>query len=142
MARLFLDSNIFLYAIGGESPHREPCRAILAAVGQGTLDAVTSSEVLQEILRVRARRSDIKDATRAARAAADIVAEVLPVTREDVLSACGLLDKHPNLSARDALHVAVMKNSNLTLLVSIDRDFDSLKIPKRFEPTDVLELLR
>ena len=55
--------------------------------------------------------------------------------------ACGLLDKHPKLSARDALHVAV-KNSNLTLLVSIDRDFDSLKIPKRFEPTDVLELLR
>jgi predicted nucleic acid-binding protein len=141
MTRLFLDANVFLYAIGGEGPHRESCRAVLEAVGRGGLAGVTNSEVLQEILHVRARRISMKDATQAARSAAGIVAEVLPVTAQDVLSACSLLDSHPNLSARDALHVAVMQNSRIGLLVSVDRDFDSLKTIRRLEPSDALQLL-
>jgi predicted nucleic acid-binding protein len=80
VARLFLDANVFLHAIGADSPHRTACRAVLEAVGQGKLDGITSSEVLQEILHVRSRRMNVKDAASAVRAAADLVAEVLPVT--------------------------------------------------------------
>lgn len=141
MTRLFLDTNIFLYAVGGEGPHREACRAVLAAVGRGALNGVTNSEVLQEILHVRARRIGTKDATQAARSAAGIVAEVLPVTVEDILDACSLLDSNPNLNVRDALHVAVMQNARISLLVSVDRDFDSLKTLRRLDPTDALDLL-
>ena len=140
MARLFLDANVFLYAIGGDGPHREPCRSLLAAVGEGALDAVTSSEVLQEILHVRSRRAGTTDATSAARAAAALVAEVLPVTRDDVLDACSLLDAHPELGARDALHAAVMKNARLGLLVSVDPDFDVIKSLKRLGPDEALSL--
>jgi predicted nucleic acid-binding protein len=114
---------------------------VLSAVGRGALNGVTNSEVLQEILHVRARRISIKDATMAARSAAGIVAEVLPVTTEDVLDACHLLDSYPTLNVRDALHVAVMQNSRIGLLVSVDRDFDSLKTLRRLEPTDALDLL-
>jgi len=138
---MFLDTNIFLCAIGGDGPYREPCRQVLGAVGRGALDGVTSSEVLQEILHVRARRIDMKDATTAARCAAGIVADVLPISADDVLDACGLLDSHPNLGARDALHVAVMKNARIGLLVSVDRDFDVIKTLKRLDPTDALSLL-
>jgi predicted nucleic acid-binding protein len=138
---MFLDTNVFLYAIGGQGPYKEPCRAILSAVGRGVLDAVTNTEVLQEILHVRARRVNIKDGTSAARAAAGIVGEVLPVTQQDVLRACSVLDRHPTLGARDALHVAVMNHAKLTLLVSVDRDFDSIKTLKRLEPSDVVSLL-
>ncbi len=141
MTRMFLDTNIFLYAIGGDGPYRESCRKVLAAVGRGALNGVTSSEVLQEILYVRSRRINMKDATTAARSAAGIVADVLPITADDMLDACGLLDFHPNLGVRDALHVAVMKNSRIGLLVSVDRDFDALKILKRLDPTDALSLL-
>lgn len=140
MTRLFLDTNVFLYAIGGEGPHREPCRAVLAAVGQGTLDGVTDSKVLQEILHVRARRISITDATQAARSAAGIVAEVLPVTAQDMLDACDLLDANPNLDVRDALHIAVMQSSRIGLLVSVDRDFDSLKTLRRLDPAEALDL--
>lgn len=140
MARFFLDANIFLYAIGGDSPHREGSRDVLAATGSGRVDAVTSSEVLQEILHVRSRRVGTEDALRAVRAAAELVAEVLPVTREDVLDACRLIEGHPKLGARDALHAAVMKNAGLKLLVSIDTDFDVLKTVKRLSPSDALAL--
>ncbi len=141
MARIFLDSNVFLYAIGGEGPHREFSRAVLAAVGQGRLDGVTSAEVLQEVLHVRSRRVNIKAATSSVRAASGLVAEVLPVTHEDVLEACRLLDRHSALGARDALHAAVMKSSAVEVLVSVDRDFDGLPGIKRLDPRDALALI-
>jgi len=136
---MFLDTNVFLYAIGAESPHREACRSLLLAVGEGRVDAVTSSEVLQEILHVRSRRVDMKDAISAVRAAAAMVAEVLPVTMEDVLSACKVLEKHPQMAARDALHVAVMKAARIHTLISVDKDFDALKEIDRVHPKDALE---
>jgi predicted nucleic acid-binding protein len=131
VARVFLDANVFLYAVGGEGPHRQPCRDLLQAVGDGGLEAVTNTEVLQEILHVRARRLGIKDAVVAVRAASDLVREVLPVRRDD-----------HGLGARDALHAAVMKNGSLHLLVSVDGDFAVLKEIKCLSPTDALGLTR
>jgi uncharacterized protein len=142
VTRLFLDSNVFLYAVGADSPHRDACRSVLQGVGQGTLDGVTSSEVLQEILHVRSRRVGVADATSAVRAAASLVAEVLPVTSRDVLEACRLLESHSSLGARDALHAAVMKNSLVHVLVSVDRDFDRIADLKRIEPAAALLLSR
>lgn len=142
MARFFLDANVFLYALGADSPHRAPCRDVLQAVGQGKLDGVTSSEVLQEVLHVRARRVSVADASSAVRAAADLVAEVLPVTSQDVIEACSLLESHAGLGARDAIHAAVMKNSQLYLLVSVDRDFDAIADLKRIDPLQALALSR
>ena len=136
MARVFLDTNIFLYAIGADGPHKEPCRKVLLAVGNGELDAVTSSEVLQEVLHVRSRRVNSKDGLRATRAAAAMVAEVLPVTGEDVLAACRILERHPQIAARDALHVGVMKANKIHMLVSVDKDFDAIKDIKRIGPED------
>ena len=142
MSRIFVDADVFLYAVGAESPHRDACRAVLQAVGAGKLDGVTSSEVLQEILHVRARRVSVQDAASAVRAAADLVAEVLPVTARDVLEACRLLGAYSGLGARDAVHAAVMKTSQLHLLVSVDRDFDAITELKRLHPMDALELAR
>jgi predicted nucleic acid-binding protein len=142
VARLFIDANVFLYAIGADSPHRAACRGVLEAVGQGKLDGITSSEVLQEILHVRSRRMNVKDAASAVRAAADLVVDVLPVTRDDVLEACRLLETHAGLGARDALHAAVMKNSAVHMLVSVDRDFDVVPDLKRIEPAQALTLAR
>ncbi|MEO8177962.1 MAG: type II toxin-antitoxin system VapC family toxin [Deltaproteobacteria bacterium] len=141
MARIFLDANIFLYAIGGEGPYREPARAVLEAVGRGKLDGITSSEVLQEILHVRSRGMNVRDAASAVRAAAGLVADVLPVTQEDVLDACRFLDTYLTLGARDALHAAVMKNAGVSVLVSVDRDFDVLPGLKRLDPNEALALV-
>jgi predicted nucleic acid-binding protein len=142
VARVFLDTNVFLYAIGADSPHRAPCRALLSLVGDGAVRAVTSSEVLQEILHVRARRLGLEDAASAVRDASGIVEEVLPVTCADVLCACDLVEARPGLSARDALHVAVMRGARIRSLVSIDRDFDSIEGIERIGPKEALRLRR
>lgn len=142
MTPVFLDANIFLYAVGGEGPHRKPCRDLLKAAGDGALDTVTNTEVLQEILHVRARRAQLKDATAAVRAAAALVRAVLPVTLEDVLLACDVLERHHGLGARDALHAAVMKNASMHLMASLDKDFDVLTEVKRLDPSQALGLAR
>jgi predicted nucleic acid-binding protein len=142
VARVFIDANIFLYAVGGDGPHREPCKAVLAAVADGALEGVTSTEVLQEILHVRARRLGVIDAAAAVRAAAALVAEVLPVTVDDVLGACDLATGHHRLGARDALHVAVMRNGGITTIVSLDEDFDCIKHIKRLRPEDAIGVAR
>ena len=140
MSRLFLDANVFLYALGGESPYREDCRAVLSAVAEGRVVGVTNTEVLQEVLHVRKRRLGANDATAAVRAAAALVAEVLPVGAEEMLTACDLLDRHGHLSARDALHVAVMRNAGISRLVSVDSDFDVVKEVERLKPKDALRV--
>jgi predicted nucleic acid-binding protein len=84
----------------------------------------------------------VADAASAVRAAADLVAEVLPVTSHDVIEACSLLEEHAGLRARDALHAAVMKNSQLHVLVSVDRDFDVIPDLKRIEPAQAVALGR
>ena len=138
MARVFIDANVFLYAIGGPGPHREPCRAVLAAVAGGKIDGVTSTEVLQEVLQMRARRADLTDAASAVRSAAALVTEVLPVALADILTACQMLDAHPKVGARDAVHAAVMSNAGIATIVSVDKDFDVFKHLQRMTPHKAL----
>jgi uncharacterized protein len=139
---LLLDANVFLYAIGGESPQREPCRALLLAVGEGRLDGVTNSEVLQEILHVRARRTSRGEAAQAVREAAALVRDVLPVERRDVLLACDLIGDHPRLGARDALHLATMVHAGIRWIASVDGDFDALPGIERLAPEEALRRAR
>jgi len=54
--RVFLDTNIFLYAAGRLHPERDACVQILRRVADGTLDATVNTEVIQEILYVLTRR--------------------------------------------------------------------------------------
>lgn len=137
-AKVFIDANVFLYATGEESPHRRHCRAVLAAVADGTIAGVTSSEVLQELLHVRSRRLGMLDAISAVRTASVLVNEVLAVGGDDLLAACDLLSKHPQLGARDAIHAAVMKNAGIGTIISVDKDFDKLAQLKRVNPKDAL----
>jgi predicted nucleic acid-binding protein len=48
------------------------------------------------------------------------------------------LDAHPKLGARDALHAAVMKNADISTVVSVDKDFDAIRHLNRLGPLDVL----
>lgn len=46
MARIFLDSNIFLYAMGVEHAEKPPCQRLLEMVADGRIEAVTNSDIL------------------------------------------------------------------------------------------------
>lgn len=121
---IFIDSNIPMYLVGQPHPLKDRARALLEqVVVQGTT-LVTSAEVMQEIVhRYQAIRR--LDAMRAAlEVLTGLVSEVHPVDRRDVLRAVGVLEGVPALSARNALHVAVMERHGVRDILSFDAGFD------------------
>jgi uncharacterized protein len=85
---------------------------------------VTDAEVPQEILRRYAsieRRNAIQPALAAM---LEIVDEVLPIEKRDVLRASEILQHPAHLSARDAVHIAVMERHGIRRIMSFDADFD------------------
>ena len=133
---LFLDTNVFLYAAGTPHALREPCRAVLERVAAGTLHAITSAEVVQELLYVLARKGRREDAVRLAASVIDLCPDILPVTGADVRAAGELLKASATLSVRDAVHVATMRNNGLYTLVSADQHFDGVRGIKRLSPEE------
>ena len=62
-----------------------------------------------------------------------------PVHAEDVLAASGLADRHPDVSARDLVHAAVMQRMGTGRIISADTDFDRLEGLDRLDPSRVME---
>jgi predicted nucleic acid-binding protein len=123
---IFVDSNVPMYLVGSDHPHKVDAQRVLERLAGERRRLVTSSEVFQEILHryiAIDRRAAIEPAFDVLRAVAD---EVLAVDEHDVLLAKDLLHAHPTLSARDALHVAVMRRREIAAIVSFDRGFDAV----------------
>ena len=87
---------------------------------------VTDAEVLQEILHhyphVR-RRDAIQPAFDAVHGMVD---EVFPIEAEDVERGKTVVVSRPGVSARDAVHVAVMERRGVSRILSFDRGFDGM----------------
>ena len=131
---VFLDTNIFLYAAGREHPLKVPSANILTRVGDGDLNATTNSEVVQEILYVLARRDLRVEGLHLAGEVADLFPDLLPVTGADMQKACRILEQHPNLPVRDAVHCAVMSANGIHRIVTADTHFDDIDGIQRIDP--------
>ena len=132
---VFLDSNVFLYAAGGDHPLRAPCRRILVRLADGTLEATTSTEVVQELIHVLGRRGLRDEALRLATSVLDLVPDMLPVRPEDIRRSVAVMREVPDLPARDALHVATMRGARIDTIVSADRHFDLVDKIRRTDPS-------
>jgi predicted nucleic acid-binding protein len=129
---VFIDSNIPMYVAGREHPHCQPSQRFLAAVQRNEIEGCTSAEVLQEILyRYSAlQRLDL------AREVYDLFVRICPrvfdVTLADTSRARDLLLNGRGLSARDALHAAVMLNHGVEWIATFDAGFDQVSGVRRF----------
>ena len=113
-----------MYLVGAPHPNKARARQLLESAITGGERLVCSAEVLQEILHRYVsigRRDAIQPALDAL---LGVVDEVFPVERADVEDAKKVLDGIPSLSARDALHVAVMRRRDVRRIISFDRGFD------------------
>lgn len=123
---IFVDSNVPMYLVGGDHPHRLDAQRILERLISERRRLVTSSEVFQEILH-RYSYIDRRDAIQPAfDALRGVVDEVFAVEEEDVMRARDLVCVRLALSARDALHAAVMHHHGVSEILSFDRGFDEV----------------
>lgn len=135
---LFLDTNIFLYSAGRPHPERDASVRILERVAEGSLEATTSTEVIQEILYVLIRRGQRQEGLSLAAKITALFPGLLPITRDDISAAVDLLRKYPALPVRDAIHAASMIQSGVKTIVSVDSDFDLISEIRRLEPRSLL----
>lgn len=134
--QVFLDANVFLYAAGSDPLRAAPCLKLLRAVEAGEIDAVTSTEVVQEVLHVVARRLGAPAAVQAAAAVLDLVPVPLGVDTAVMRQALAFLSDVPGLSVRDAIHAAAMRQVACVQIVSADRHFDLIAGLRRIDPLD------
>lgn len=131
---VFIDTAILMYAAGAPHPLRAPCRRILEAVGNRSIDAVTSAEVIQEIVhRYTAIGRRAEGAVLASRSL-DLFAPVLPITHALMRRVPDLVVRYPGLAARDVVHLATCLHEGIAGIVSPDRAFDDVTEVRRIDP--------
>ena len=121
---ILVDSNVPMYLVGAAHPHKIDAQRLLERAIVDGRRLVTDAEVLQEILH-RYVAIDRRDAIQPAfDALLGVVDEVLPVTSVDTLRAKDIVLGSRRLSARDAIHLAVMDREKVRTILSFDRGFD------------------
>lgn len=115
-----------MYLVGASHPHKLDSQRILERLITNEERLVTDAEVFQEILH-RYVAIDRRDAIQAAfDALLGVVDEVYPIEKQDVNRAKEIVLGTPQLSARDALHVAVMERYDVEEIFSFDTGFDGI----------------
>ena len=123
---ILIDSNIPMYLVGSTHPNKEMARRLVEeAITRGE-SFCSDAEVLHEILHryTAIRRHD--DLDRAFAALLGLVDVVFPIERADVERARRVIRSAPALSARDAIHVAVMLGRDIDRIMSFDGGFDGI----------------
>jgi predicted nucleic acid-binding protein len=123
---IFVDSNVPMYLVGAHHPHKVEARNMIEAAIAADERLVTSGEVLQEILH-RYIAIDRRDAIQPAfDALVGLADEVLAVERRHIERAKNIVLGSRRVSARDALHVAVMELAGISQIMSFDTGFDGI----------------
>ncbi|MBI4470568.1 MAG: type II toxin-antitoxin system VapC family toxin [Acidobacteria bacterium] len=137
MSRVFIDTNIPMYAAGADHPLRGPARRVILSVATGRLDAVTDTEVFQEILYRYLHLGEREKGFRVFDHFYRIMmGRVLPIEDEDVQQARIQAERYPALSPRDLIHLAVVLRHGLEEMITTDTGFDFVKEVRRLDPTD------
>lgn len=121
---ILVDSNIPMYLVGAPHPHKSDAQRLLEKLVSERQRLVTDAEVLQEILH-RYVAINRRDAIQPAfDALLGIVDQVLAVDRAVVERAKEIVLGHRQLSARDAVHAAVMEHHGIESVMTFDSGFD------------------
>jgi predicted nucleic acid-binding protein len=113
-----------MYLVGAHHPHKADAKRWLDELVSGRERLVTDAEVLQEILHryVSIARPDAIQP--ALNALLGVVDEVFSVDRAAVERAKEIVLGQKSLSARDAVHIALMQIHGVKKILSFDQGFD------------------
>jgi len=123
---VYLDANVFIYALEGIPPYAEPMRALLEGIDAGSVRAATSELTLAEVL-VR----PMADGNAGLQAAYQEMLQpgdgfqLVPVSRAILIEAARVRAESGALKLPDAIHVATAGASGREALLTNDRTLAS-----------------
>jgi hypothetical protein len=118
---IFVDTNLFMYAVGRDHPLREQARVFFLDEVESGAPLVTSSAVLQELLHAYLPVGRLATLDAALALATSRTQAIWSIEREDVEAARHLVTRHPGLGARDLLHLASCARRGVSRIKTFDR---------------------
>lgn len=126
-SRVYLDTNIWIYALEGFAPFRFALAALFARIDSGELTAITSELTLAEALvkplsLPQPRLEQLYVDTLQSGATLTMA----PITREILIEAARVRAKHASLKLADAIHAATSSAHRADVFVTNDSRFGSV----------------
>lgn len=118
---IFVDTNVFMYAVGRDHPLRPEARGFFERAVEKERVLATSAEVLQEMLHAYLPVDRLGTLDLALEIVRRTVATVWSVDAGDVRLARGLAEAHSGLGARDLLHLACCLRREVDEVQTYDR---------------------
>ena len=118
---IFVDSNVFMYAVGRSHALRPSAREFFVQSNLNGTSLFTSAEVLQEMVHayLPVGRFETLDAALSLVARAGV--KVWPLEEEDVTLARELYTLYPALDARDLCHLASCRRRGVRQVKTFDQ---------------------
>ncbi len=118
---IFVDTNVVMYAVGRSHPLKPQAQAFFEAALRERTPLATSAEVLQELLHAYLPVGRLETLDAALELVESLVETVWSVEPDDVLLARSLVGRHPELGARDLLHLACCRRRGADEMKTYDR---------------------
>ena len=120
---IFVDTNVFMYAVGRPHPLQEQAREFFARSIEDRTRLCTSSEVLQEFMHAYIPVGRLRALDTAFSLVIRSGVEVWPLEYEDILLARQITEQYPALEARDLCHLASCRRRGVSVVMTFDRAF-------------------
>lgn len=127
--KVFIDTNIPMYAAGEEHPNKAASVKILESISEGKILGVTSTEILQEILYRYWAINLLKKGLEVFNYFSQIVDDTLAINIQIIREAKNILEKsdYQNIFPRDVIHVATMDYYGISFIATYDKHFEVFK---------------
>lgn len=128
--KVYLDANVFIYAVESPSGYRQIASSLFTAIEKGSLIAVTSELTLGEVL--------VMPFAKGARSLIELYKTILVtrkslqvniVSREILVAAAKLRAEYKSLKTPDAIHLATAITCSCEVFVSNDFKLKTGSIP-------------
>lgn len=127
--RVFIDSNIPMYATGTGHPNKKIAFDFLKKVAVGKIFGITSVEVMQEILYRYCALNNLLKGIEVFEYFSQIADEILPVNIQIINNSKDILHKYfsKGILPRDSIHVATMVHYNIKYIATFDKHFNLIE---------------
>ena len=131
---IYLDANIFIYALGNIDKKTSACIKILDKITKGEIEAFTSLLTWDEFFHAIRKQMPRETAVSESKKFLQFPNLIFLKVDEIVITKAHELISKYNLKPRDAIHAASALVNNIKEIASDDPDFDKIKELKRIKP--------
>ncbi|MEA1905302.1 MAG: type II toxin-antitoxin system VapC family toxin [Candidatus Hadarchaeota archaeon] len=132
---IYLDTNIWIYAITAHPKYGKRCKRILERLEKEKLRAAISVQVLSEVAGVLYQQFGVKDTTKHVAAILSYPLEIVDLT-PDIIIRGAEYSRDYGVLPYDGIHIASALGLMIKKILSADRELGRVSLIERVDPID------